>query len=1156
MIQFNRLRLNGFKSFVERTEMEIGPGLTGIVGPNGCGKSNLVEALRWSMGESSAKRMRGGGSSMEDVIFNGTEKRPARNMAEVSVLLDNSKRSVPAPYNDFDEIEVVRKIERDKGSSYRINGKNVRARDVQMLYADILSGANSPYLVSQGKISNIIQARPHERRGILEEAAGITGLYARRHEAELRLRATDNNLSRLEDLSGEMESRLQYLKKQARQAAKYRDLSTRIRELEKLIAALDYHMAFEALKKTETIFGEAEKRVAEHMVTVTQLNKTQTTQSQDLPDLRQKDAELAAALQTMKLNLQRLEDEGEQLDQNIKDSTDQLSQIERDRGHERETLEENKKLIERLDGEASGLHGKSEDAEKDLADKDEKRELLAVAVKELEGQYTSLKEDNAANHARKQSAEQKLEDDETRYNQLKERLVQLRALLDEKTKQKEHDSPATALKEDIVQMESEGSKLRETIARTQTLEQEAYEAIEKQRKIVQELQTQKSKIETEINTLESIINVKDQKNHTPILDQVKTDSGFETALSRALGDTLMGSEDEQADIVWNAITLSDLPPLPKEAVALSGHVKGPKVLQAALSQIGFVSDVSAAAKLSKELKPGQSLVCADGAYWRWDGYHMKASAADRHAEHLKQKNRLDDLSKDLPQAEKAIEAAQKKLDVCENDYQSIKAQLTDARQKLELNDNTLREKRSAYEAEQERLSDHRTELAKLEEALSLAEGDLKVLENQVKDDQAALEQFDDAALEAKQTEINAIQSKLETEKEKYQDALRDYEISRQDYTRRNARLQAIADERINLLNRNIRASEHLKELDSREEMLKQRIEELQKRPGHIKTDSEKLLTAIAEKETEKATVSDKLAVCENELGDTTKALKEAEGYLGQAREDRAHAQATADERGRHLNGTKLYIEEHFDLSPEKLMAEISVDFENPPALGDLKHEREKAVRDRDQIGPVNLRAEEEVTELESDLGGILHEKADLVEAVAELRQGIEKLNVEARERLNATFDLVNGHFREMFTRLFNGGKAHLALIESDDPLEAGLEIFAQPPGKALQSLTLLSGGEQTLTALALLFAMFLTNSAPICVLDEVDAPLDDANVDRVCDMLEEFAERGETRFLVITHHRLTMARVDRLYGVTMSEKGVSQLVSVDLNQQLDFLEAA
>jgi chromosome segregation protein len=419
-----------------------------------------------------------------------------------------------------------------------------------------------------------------------------------------------------------------------------------------------------------------------------------------------------------------------------------------------------------------------------------------------------------------------------------------------------------------------------------------------------------------------------------------------------------------------------------------------------------------------------------------------------------------------------------------------------------------------------------------------------------------LESYNDAALAAQQVQTDGAREALAEAREALHAAIRDFEISKQEQSRREARLQAIGDERVNLNNRCIRARERIVELDERSEKLQARIEELKKRPTAIKKESEELLSRITEQETARAAVSDKLASCEAELADTTKALKQAEAALSEVREARASAQATMDERRAQLESIRAYIQEQFSMSPEELGAQAALSDEAMPDLETLKVQKDKAVRDRDLIGPVNLRAEQEAMELEGQLTGILAERNDLTEAINELRGGINTLNIEARDRLQAAFERVNEHFRDMFGRLFQGGKAHLALIESDDPLEAGLEIFAQPPGKALQSLSLLSGGEQTLTAIALIFAIFLTNPAPICVLDEVDAPLDDANVDRFCDLLDEFSERNETRFLIITHHRLTMARMDRLYGVTMAEKGVSQLVSVDLNQQFDFLEAA
>jgi chromosome segregation protein len=379
---------------------------------------------------------------------------------------------------------------------------------------------------------------------------------------------------------------------------------------------------------------------------------------------------------------------------------------------------------------------------------------------------------------------------------------------------------------------------------------------------------------------------------------------------------------------------------------------------------------------------------------------------------------------------------------------------------------------------------------------------------------------------------------------------------------RKARLRALGDERVNLQNRTIRAKERIKQLTARQETLSAKLEELKVQPKNFDADKEKLLSKITESETARDEAAEKLASCEAEVAETTKALKEAERILSEAREARAHAQATLSVIVEQIEGQEAAIVEKFDMKPQDLPQHSAIDMDRE--LGDLeslRSKKEKLARERDAIGPVNLRADEEAQELEKEVGGLLHERNDLMEAIAELRQAINKINAEARERLLAAFDHVNAHFQRLFTQLFRGGKAHLALIDDEetqakDPLGAGLEIFAQPPGKALQSLSLLSGGEQTLASIALIFAMFLTNPSPVCVLDEIDAPLDDANVDRVCDLLEEIAERGETRFLIVTHHRLTMARMNRLYGVTMSEKGVSQLVSVDLQQSFSFLDEA
>lgn len=1160
MIQFEKLRLNGFKSFVERTELEISTGLTGIVGPNGCGKSNLVEALRWVMGETSAKRMRGSGG-MEDVIFNGTDNRPARNFAEVTLLINNSDRSAPAAFNGEEEIEITRKIEKDKGSLYKINGKTNRARDVQMLFADTVTGANSPALVSQGRVTEMINAKPQDRRKVLEESAGVSGLYVRRHEAELRLRAADANLQRLEDLVGSMEGRLGALKKQARQAVRYKELSTQIRELEISVAYLEWRVLVNKIEGAKAKFGNAESVVAEHMATVLQLTKTQNAQAEELPELRHKEAESSAALQAQRLTLQRIEDQEKAIETQLNETKEQLERLVQDRGHEQGSLEENTTTLERLKEEEARLHESQSSDESVLAEKTAAKEKLESQVSELEQRYEGLMEKLAETRASRQTIERQISSDSSRLSVSQDRKAKLEADLKTAQENFQSDNQHDALKTEILALDNEVSSLRGQVETAEGDYESAQAAVEAARVEQQKFDKIESEIKTEIKTLETVLDSKDDIEYKPVLNDVEPDKGFETALSRALGDTLMASTDGDAPMVWmeREFDASAFPSLPAQAKMLEPHVRAPKHLKAALSLIGVVDSNEDGKACASSLKPGQSIVSLEGAYWRWDGLHIKASASDRHALQLQQTNRLKELKErignDSALAEKAREAlsqAQAEKAAKQNVYDELQAQTR--RQEQSLGD-----KQSQISKLIEQRSGLFAQMAKFEESLLNTNNDITELESSLAENKKALETYDEDAMEAQNAEVEQIRGSLGNARDALREAMREFDMVVQEQGRRKGRLHAIADESVNLNNRIIRSRERLKELEEREIILNEKKDSLKNAPKTMGSERETLMDRISELESQRNKDADRLAVVENELAETTRALKEAESILSEAREGRAHAQATASAGQEQLDEIVAGIHERFEMAPEALIGETHLKIEDDqelPTIEPLKEQKEKLVRARDLIGPVNLRAEQEANDLETEVGGILEERNDLIQAIEELREGIEKLNVEARERLKAAFDHVNAHFQRLFVKLYGGGTAHLALVESDDPLEAGLEIYAQPPGKTLQSLTLLSGGEQTLAAIALIFAMFLTNPSPICVLDEIDAPLDDANVDRVCDLLDEIAERGETRFLVITHHRLTMARMDRLYGVTMAERGVSQLVSVDLNQQLDFLEAA
>jgi chromosome segregation protein len=1156
MIQFSRLRLSGFKSFVDQTELEIAPGLNGIVGPNGCGKSNLLEALRWAMGENSARRMRGDG--MEDVIFNGTAKRSARNIAEVSILLDNSNRSAPAAYNNSDDIEITRRIERDHGSLYKINGKTVRARDVQMLFADTVTGANSPAMVSQGRVTQIINAKPMERRLILEESAGISGLYARRHEAELRLRAADANLQRIEDVFGSMDTRLAALKKQSRQATRYRNVNAQIRQMEILIAWLEWNALEIRMQSMLEKFNTAESSVAGHLGVVTQLTKTQTTQAQDLPALRKQEAELAAALQARKITLQRLEDDYQRHTQDLAEAQAQLAQTLTDQAHEQQTVEEAGQTVSRMEEEQKKILSEQGGEEDILAQKQNLKEELEQKVLALEEKYTGLMQSAAESKARKQALEQQIDQNHKRILVIEERKTKAQQALEALQKGNKDQALSSKLESDISTLNDQIKQSNEDYAQLVKDIDSAKQKLSEARTNLRNTEQSYAEFNAELSMLENLLSEGPNKQHKPVLDDISPDQGFEKALSRALGDTLLASLEQDAPARWvTRKSPSDMPALPDGIEPLLPRVKAPQEMHLALSQIGFIDADHISQSFVDRLKPGQSIVSSTGAYWRWDGYYVEAAAKDRNAQHLEHKNKLKALQskrkeheKSLQQAEKAVETHQAAVNALETKQRDVQQQTQTAQSSL----SALMAQLGNYKEQQARFDSEQTRLS---ETIKLADEDIQTLREVIGWDQERLKTYENTDSEKNEKDIEDLRISLEEARQSYQAAVRAFDIFQQEQNSRKARLHAIADERINLQNRLIRARERLKQLQERHVALTGKLEELGRQPKNFDADRETLLSEISKAEAARNEAAEKLAACEYEVEESGKALREAESKLSEAREARAHAQATLAAIKEQQDTLNTGILEQFKMEPHQLKDHAAIDIEQTDEnLESFKAKKDKLVQEREAIGPVNLRADEEAQELEAELGGLLRERNDLIQAIEELRGGIQTINKEARERLTIAFEHVNAHFQRLFVQLFGGGQAHLALIDGQDPLDAGLEIFAQPPGKTLQSLSLLSGGEQTLASIALIFAMFLTNPSPICVLDEIDAPLDDANVDRVCDLLEDIAQRGQTRFLIITHHRMTMARMDRLYGVTMAEKGISQLVSVDLQQSFDFLEEA
>ena len=868
MIKFKKLKVKGFKSFVEPTEIIIENGLTGIVGPNGCGKSNLVEAFRFVMGELSPKNMRG--SELDDVIFNGTSDRPAWDIAEVTIDLDNTSRNAPSMFNDNDEIEVTRRIWRGEGSEYRVNGKEVRLKDVQLLFADASTGARSTSMVSQGRVGAIIAAKPEQRRSLLEEAAGITGLHSRRHDAELRLNSTETNLERVRDVLKTQDEQLITLKKQSKQAERYRNIQKDITRARACVFFQKWQLEKIRLEETSKSHNNQINLVNNQTQIVASINIKYEKTLSSLPDMRLKENKVSSELQRNTINLDNQEKEIVRANNAVEEIQIRIGQIKNDGSREKFLFDDAKENLSRVTDEKSLL-------EKQQGD-------LFVS-------------DNPTN----------LSDSESK------------------------------------------------------------------------------------------------KNNNPIIDYLDFEDGYEKALAAVFSDELMASINEEQSSHWKTLEVNNIPKFPETVIPFSNLIKAPDNLKKRLAFIGLIEKKENILELQKKLLDGQILVSAIGEIWRWDGYISKGKQSS---------------------STKAI-----------------------------------------------------------------------------------LEQLKNRRLK-----------QLTDEEKKWQEIMN-------------------------------MASKRIEEFNERKISLNKDLEKMISMPENISSEKNRLQVLIAENKLHYDRIAKELTETESTASEINKKLKLEEVKLNDLREEKIRIEGIISTQKESINILTEQVRERLSIKMEQLfdLAEINPNKTLSP-LGDLEKKLERLISEQERLGGVNLLAEKEADELEEKVNIIKNDQSDLHAAIAKLREAIEKLNTEGRQRLLASYGIVNENFQKLFVQLFGGGKAYLKFTDESDPLQAGLEIYASPPGKKMQNLTLMSGGEQALTALSLLFAVFMSNPAPICVLDEVDAPLDDTNVDRFCSLVEEIAQTSLTKFLVITHHRMTMARVNRLFGVTMPEKGVSQLVSVDLEK--------
>ena len=1137
-VSLHRLRIAGFKSFADPVSIDILPGLTGIVGPNGCGKSNVVEALRWAMGESSARSLRG--DEMDDVIFGGSGNRPSRNIAEVTLSLDDTRGLAPPPFHDAPDLQVARKIERGVGSTFRINGREARARDVQTLFADIATGARASAMVSQGRVASIVGASPAERRVLLEEAAGITGLHARRHETELKLRAAELNLSRAEDLRSQLESQLDGLRKQAKQAARFRALADAVRAAEAELLAIQRAVAEHVRNVARAQVAEAKAAIATSTAAATAAVTRATTAAAIPPALRDAEGETRAVVERARAARAAIGAEVARAAEAARDAGRRHTQARQDLAHARTRADEDAKAAERIAADAARLAADGHGHPERMTQAEARAQAAAAALATCEAAAMRATEAAAEALAQHRAASEQNKAALARAQRADEALARSDA---DRTRAELSVVPTSRRTEVLAARDAAATALR--TARSALLEAEraladATATLRTTRTEANSADAARARAAASVNGLTDALTA-DAYGSSRVVDLLIVPPGLEAAVGAALGDDLDSSLDPAASRHW-----VELPALGDGADTLAAAIEAPAALLRALRAVRLADGADVAT-----LAVGESVVSRAGDVWRWDGHVTRAGAPTRAAVRLQQRNRLATLRAELAVTEAAaatavwqretVEATERAAVVAERQARDTARAAETAAERTRSAEATLAQHAVAADARLAAVAAQsgpaREEAAAA--CAALAETDAMVAE------------LPDPA--AAQSATTAARQHVETARREDGAARGSRDTLVREAAGRLHRAKTLAREREDLASRTRDTAGQLADLEARVVEAGVAVQRAAAAPETLASREAEALEALQVADDAQRRAADARHVAETEATAADRAARAAEAAASAARERAGRAEGEAAQ-AEHAWGTVA----------ERIVERLgtAAALPNPPADGGpdaeerARRKLDRLAREREAIGPVNQRAELEAQATEAQVETIRREGGDLAHAIAKMRGSIGDMNRRGRVRLDTVFADIDRHFQALFGRMFGGGRAHLALVGSDDPLTAGLEIYAQPPGKKLATLSLLSGGEQALTALSLIFAIFRCNPAPVCVLDEVDAPLDDANVERLCGLLTDLAHATATRFLVITHHPHTMARMDRLFGVTMQERGVSRLLSVDLARADAMVEVA
>ena len=1147
MFTVNKLKISGFKSFAHPTELLIEDGVTGIIGPNGCGKSNIFEAIRWVMGESSSKSLRS--NAMDDVIFNGTQNVPAKNFAEVSIELDQFNRNGTQNFNiDENKVIISRILERGVGSFFKINNKDVRAKDVSVLFYDSGSGPRSSSIITQGNIDQVINYKPIDRKIILEDAAGISGLQARRRESELKLQSTDINLEKVQINLDNLFDQKQSLSRQARQAERYENLSKSIKFYESLMVFsewkdlknnLDYNTKtiIDLRKNLENFVNESSLKKEKLQSLKTQFDNHQAIGN----NLNKKLYETQSHKNNFSNQLDLIKNKKEEIRRFLETvETDKNGELKILKDLEIYVTECEKKMSNTSDN--SNLKNKldSELAE-EMKLRNEVKHIESIYVNEiqltlgdefksdnLKEEKDSLKKEDAINQKNIKIASEEIK-------KLEKSLKNEEAIINEKNSKK------SSFEKNIV-------TLKDSVHINRKKKDSNEESLKKIEENIEINLKKFTEIETEIKTLNQLIGDANLSKES-IVNLIKIKPGYENAVYAALMHELDATLNSKSSKKWITKRIDDL-----EAVKnpLSNYVKGPKELNLILSQIFLVEKKHNVLEEQKKLKVGQMLVNKNGSIWRWDGFVSEENLQKKKI--IDSQLKINELNETFKSLNNKLISLKKKSNSIQTLNKSLETKIQNENQDLESNYkkldfiisqiSTQKEKITFIKYNIQKNTEKIEELEKSQVSITSKLQEIKEKENLLDQSFNGKSKTDKEGFEKK---ISDLDKKIE---QKRLDINKIKELIMKDELNKTYLKNDIEKSKTNIFHIKKRIeiySQREKEYLQEEKKLVTLPDEIQKKIDNYQGYCNSYESELVKNNSSLNQIADELKTVEKDLSN-----------IEQKRENQRNEITKLDGI---LENTKIKEKELRDLiykrlnkQPEDLESEKKLIDKKLETHEEIKNYLQKITFQREQMGPVNLRAKIEESEIQSLIDELELEKNDLVDALSKLRQAINKINQEGKNRLISAYEKVNKNFSDLFKKLFNGGEAKLELVKSDDPLQTGLEIFARPPGKKLSNISLLSGGEKTLTAIALIFSIFLINPSPICILDEVDAALDDVNIEKFCLILNELKNNTRTKFLIITHNKITMSSIDRVYGVTMPQKGISDIVSVDF-EKVDLQEA-